>query len=176
MKIDFFRMLENNVRRSEQAENFINELANYLEENNNEKILDKVKEENKVTLISENRIIREEYEIRKKYIGMSISHPQYKEQIQERIKQEIIKMSKKVLKEQNKKLVEYRKEGHLYMVEEDVKGRIYLLDLSKKNGVVFEEVDFPQKLIHKATEGAVFKYKKGTYTFYSHDGLERLYE
>lgn len=83
-------------------------------------------------------------------------------------------MGNRVLKEQNKKLLEYRKEGHLYMAEEDIKERIYLLDLSANTGKVFEEVDFPKKLIYKATEGAVFKYENGAYSFYSNNGFERL--
>lgn len=174
MKIDFFRMLENNTSKC-KLKDFINELSNYLKENNNEKILDKVKKENKVSLISENRMIREECEIRKKFVGAASSRPLYKEQTQERIKQEIIKMTNRVLKEQNKKLLEYRKEGHLYMVEEDVNERIYLVDLSEKGNLVFEEINFPKELRSKATEGAVFKYENGEYRFYSNDGFERIY-
>lgn len=164
LKIDFFRMLENNITNN-KVKNFIEELSNCLEKKDNEQILDKIKKENKVSLISENRIIREEFEIREKYKN----NP-------EKIKSEIMKMINRILKQQNEKLLEYRQEGHLYMVEEDVKERIYLLDLSTNTGKVFEEVDFPKTLIPQATEGAVFKYENGTYTFYSNDGFERIYD
>lgn len=163
MKIDFFRMLENNISNS-TVKDFIKELSSFLEKGDNGEVLEKIKKENKVSLISENRMIREENEIREKYKN----NP-------EKIKAEIIKMANRVLEEQNEKLLEYRKEGHLYMVEEDVKERIYLLDLSTNTGKVFEEVDFPKTLIAQATEGAVFKYESGQYSFYSNDGFERIY-
>ena len=160
MKIDFFRMLENNSNNN-GVKSFINELSNYLE---NEEILEKIKKENNVSLISENRIIKEKNEIIEKYKNKP-----------EKIKPEIIKMANRVLKEQKEKLLEYRKEGHLYMVEEDVNERIYLVDISANTGKVFEEVDFPKNLINQATEGAVFKYKNGKYCFYSNDGFKRIY-
>jgi len=94
----------------------------------------------------------------------------------ETVKTEIIKMSNEILKEQNKKLEEFRKEGHLYMVEEDINGRIFLKDLSNKSNYVIEEVDFPKELINEATEGSVFKYQSGAYSFFSQDGFERIYE
>ena len=174
MKIDFFRMLDNNFNNN-GVKNFIKELSNCLEKNENVDVLEKIKKENKISLISENRMIIEKNKIIKKHVGAAISRPHYKEQHQEKIKLEIIKMANRVLKEQNNKLLEYRKEGHLYMVEEDVNERIYLIDLSNDNGKAFEEVDFPKELINKATEGAVFKYEKGKYSFYSNDGFERLY-
>lgn len=161
MKIDFFRILENNLNNN-AVKDFINELSNYLEK---EEILEKVKEENKVSLISENRMIREKNEIIEKYKNKP-----------EKVKSEIIKMVNRVLKEQNEKLLEYRKEGHLYMVEEDVNERIYLVDLSANTGKVFEEVDFPKELINQATEGSVFKYENGKYSFHSNDGFERIYD
>lgn len=176
MKIDLFRILENNVRSIGGIEEFIKELSNYLEKTNHKDILEKIIKENKVSLISENRMIQEKDKIIKKYVRMASSRPLYKEQAQKRIKQEIIKMANTILSEQNEKLLEHRKEGHLYMLEEDVNERIYLLDLSQKTGMVFEEVDFPQNLKSQATEGAVFKYESGTYSFYSNDGFERLYE
>lgn len=160
MKIDFFRMLENNFNNNE-VKDFINELSSFLE---NKEILEKIKEENKVSLISENRMIREKSEIMEKYKDRP-----------EKAKNEIIKMANRVLKEQNEKLSEYREEGHLYMVEEDINDRIYLVDLSGK-GNVFEEVDFPKNIMNQATEGTVFKYENGTYRFYSNDGFERIYD
>jgi len=153
-------MLENNSNNN-GVKSFINELSNYLE---NEEILEKIKKENNVSLISENRIIKEKNEIIEKYKNKP-----------EKIKPEIIKMANRVLKEQKEKLLEYRKEGHLYMVEEDVNERIYLVNLSANTGKVFEEVDFPKNLINQATEGAVFKYENGAYRFYSNDGFEKMY-
>ena len=163
MKIDFFRMLENNISNSE-VKDFINELSKFLEEKDNGQILDKIKKEYKVSLISENRMMKEENEIRMKYKNEP-----------EKIKKEIIKMTNRILNGQNKKLLEHRKEGYLYMVEEDVNERIYLVDLSSNKGKVFEEVNFPKKLMDKATEGAVFKYENGEYRFFSNDGFERIY-
>lgn len=167
MKIDFFRVLENNFKNNNVVKDFINELSNYLEKDNNieEDFLEKIKKDNKLSLISENRILKEKNGIIKKYPNKP-----------EKIKSEIIKMANRVLKNQNEKLSKARKEGHLYMVEEDVNERIYLLDLTERTDCVFEEVDFPSDLINKATEGAVFKYKNGEYHFYSYDGFERLYE
>lgn len=164
MKIDFFRMLENNISNS-KVKGFINELSKFLQEKDNEHVLDRIKKENKVSLISENRMIREENEIRNKYKNKP-----------EKIESEIKKMKNRVLKEQNNKLLEYRKEGHLYMVEEDVNERIYLVDLTSNIGKSFEEVDFPKHLINKATEGAIFKYENETYRFYSNDGFNIIYD
>lgn len=174
MKIDFFRMQENKFNNNE-VKDFINELSNYLERKDNEEILEKIKQKNKVSLTSENRMIIEKNEIIK-HVGATIGRPSYKEQTQKKIKSEILKMTNRVLKNQNENLEKYRKEGHLYMVEEDVNHRIYLVDLTSKCGYVFEEVDFPKDLVKQATEGAVFKYENGTYIFYSNDGFERLYD
>ncbi len=80
------------------------------------------------------------------------------------------------LNNKDKKLEEFRKEDHLYMVEEDRNGRIFLTDITDDtNNIVLEEVDFPKELIKQATEGTVFKYKDGTYHFHSRDGFERIY-
>lgn len=165
MKIDFFRVLENNFKSNNEVRHFINELSNHLEKLENEEVLEKIKKENKLSLISENRMIREKNEIIEKYKDKP-----------EKIKTEIMKMANRILKEQNENLLESRKDGHLYMVEEDVNERIYLADLSCKGNHVFEEIDFPKNLISKATEGAVFKYENGIYSFYSNDGFERIYD
>ncbi len=170
MKIDFFRALQNNFRNNNETRNFIEELSNNLEKdgemflNNLHEILKQIKRENKVSLISENIIIKEGNEIIKDF--------QDKTGI---IREDIMQMANKVLEEQNIKLEEYRKEGHLYMVEEDVNDRVYLLDLTSKSNHVFEEVDFPKELIGNATEGAVFIFENGIYRFYSYDGYEILY-
>ena len=161
--MDLFIMLENNISNSNMKD-FINELSKFLEEKENKKFLDKIKAGNKVSLISENRMIQEENEIRKKYKNQP-----------EKIELEIVKMVNRILREQNQKLLGYRREGHLYMVEEDINERIYLVDLNSNKRNVFEEVNFPKNLINQAKEGAVFKYENGEYSFYSNDGFERIY-
>lgn len=98
------------------------------------------------------------------------------EQTTESIIKEITEMTNDVLDKQDNKLKEYRKEGHLYMVEEDVNNRIYLWDLTDKPDNTIEEVDFPKELIKEATEGTVFQYLNGEYHFYSNDGFERIEE
>lgn len=90
------------------------------------------------------------------------------------INNQITQMTKEVLDKQDKKLEEFRKEGHLYMVEEDRGNQIYLTDITdKNNNIVLEEVEFPADLLSKATEGTVFQYENGTYQYYSRDGFER---
>lgn len=75
------------------------------------------------------------------------------------------------------KLQEFRKEGHLYMVEEDRNGRVFLTDITdEESNIVLEETSFPKELVKQATEGTVFIYKNGTYHFYSRDGFERIYD
>lgn len=77
---------------------------------------------------------------------------------------------------QDEKLNEYRKEGHLYIVEEDINDRIFLWDITEKPQYTFEEVDFPKELLNEAKEGTVFQYKDGKYNLYSRDGFERIYK
>ena len=90
------------------------------------------------------------------------------------INNQITQMTNEVLDKQDQKLENFRKEGHLYMVEEDRGNQIYLTDITDEtNNIVLEEVDFPTELISQATEGTVFQYKNGTYQFYSRDGFER---
>lgn len=89
------------------------------------------------------------------------------EKATEDIINQITEMANDILDKQNKELSKYRKEGHLYIVQEDVHDRIYLLDLTDKSNYVVEEVDFPKELINQATEGTVFKYINGEYCFYS---------
>lgn len=72
-------------------------------------------------------------------------------------------MANELLEEQNRILNEYRKEGHLYRVSENINNRIFLWDITDKPKVEIEEVDFPEELISKATEGAIFEYLDGTY-------------
>lgn len=165
MKIDFFRMLENNTKGDFGIKDFIKELESCLEENESklQVFSQKIQEKSKISLISENRIIKEKNKIMRKYQNRP-----------EKIEKEVKKMENRILRNQEQILTKNRKEGHLYMVEEDINERIYLLNLTEKNNYVFEEVDFPKKLLDKATEGAVFEYKNGTYCFYSYSGFEIL--
>lgn len=79
------------------------------------------------------------------------------------------------LSQNEQELEQYRKEGHLYLVTEDRDGKVFLWDLTDKPKNEIEEIDFPNELIDKATEGSVFKYTNGTYEFYSEDGYEILF-
>ena len=60
------------------------------------------------------------------------------------------------------------------MVSEEVKNNRFLIDLTDYSGFEFEEVDIPEELLSKATEGMVLKYSNGTYEYFSDDGFERL--
>lgn len=72
-------------------------------------------------------------------------------------------MLNKVLEEQARELEDYRKQGHLYLVTEDTNGRIYLSDQTEKRGFEIEEVDFPNELRSKVSEGTMLKYENGSY-------------
>ena len=84
----------------------------------------------------------------------------------EHIQNEIKKMTEEVLKEQNEELENYRQEGHLYLVREDINDKVYLIDITSNPGYAVEEVDFPEDLKNEATEGTIFKYENGAYKFY----------
>lgn len=92
----------------------------------------------------------------------------------EELLKEIETMANKIIDKQNANLASYRKEGHLYMVSEEIGDNRFLYDLTDKSNVEFEEVDIPKDVLDKATEGAVLKYTNGTYEYYSNDGFERL--
>ena len=91
----------------------------------------------------------------------------------EELQEEIINMAKEIIDKQNAKLDSYRKEGHLYMVNEELGNNRFLWDLTDAPKFEFEEVDIPEDLLDKATEGSVLKYSNGTYEYYSNDGFER---
>lgn len=88
-------------------------------------------------------------------------------EIEEQLKQ----MIARVLENQDKELQEYRKENHLYRVEEDMESKIFLWDMTDKPEFSIEEVDFPNELIQNAKEGAVFEFKNGTYRIYTEKNL-----
>ncbi len=90
-------------------------------------------------------------------------------ELQENIKN----MAKEILDKQNINLDKNRKEGHLYMVTEELGNNRFLWDLTDAPKKEFEEVDIPKDLLSKATEGMVLKYNNGKYEYYSDDGFER---
>ena len=75
----------------------------------------------------------------------------------------ITNVMQELINEQNRLLKEYRKEGHLYRVSENINNCIFLWDITDKPKMEIEEVDFPEDLLEKATEGAIFEYLDGTY-------------
>lgn len=79
------------------------------------------------------------------------------------LKEEITNMANELLKEQNKVLEEYRKEGHLYRVSENINESIFIYDITDDPKIEVEEVDFPEELKDKAHEGTVFEYINGEY-------------
>lgn len=92
----------------------------------------------------------------------------------EDLKKEIINMAEEIIDKQNVKLDSYRKEGHLYMVSEELGDNRFLWDLTDAPEFEFEEVDIPKELLEKSSQGAVLKYTNGTYEYYSNDGFERV--
>ena len=91
----------------------------------------------------------------------------------EELQEEIKNMAEEIIDKQNAKLDSYRKEGHLYMVSEELGNNRFLWDLTDETKFEFEEVDIPKDLLDRATEGSVLKYTNGTYEYYSNDGFER---
>lgn len=85
------------------------------------------------------------------------------------LQEEIKNMANEIIEKQNTNLSKNRKEGHLYMVTEELNNNRFLKDLTEQSKTEFEEVDFPKDLLDKATQGAVFKYSNGRYEYYSND-------
>ena len=74
--------------------------------------------------------------------------------------------AKVLIEEQNQKLADYRKEGHIYLVTEDTNNRIFLYDTTSNPKFEIEEVDFPEELRSIATEGKKFIFTNGSYELY----------
>lgn len=89
------------------------------------------------------------------------------------LQEEIENMAKEIIDKQNANLDRYRKEGHLYMVSEELGSNRFLWDLTDASKFEFEEVNIPKDLLDKATEGSVLIYTNGSYEYYSSDGFER---
>ena len=151
MNLDLFNNLKNNLKENKVINNFLKQLSNYLENDskNNLDIIEELKSKYKISEISENKILKIQDELIK-------NNEKY-------IENKMMDIAEKIIKQQNEKLENYRKENHLYIVEEDRYGRIYLKDLTLNSKYVFEEIDFPKELIKKATEGTIFEYVNGEY-------------
>ena len=94
----------------------------------------------------------------------------------ENIEKQIKDKAEQILIEQDIKLSEYRKQGHLYVVTEEINDKRFLWDLTDKPKNEIEEVDFPKELLSQATAGTVWEYEKGDYKYFSNDGFERMEE
>lgn len=80
-----------------------------------------------------------------------------------------------VFNNQQMKLDVERKEGHLYLITEEIGNNRFLWDLTDKPQNEFEEVLISQDLLNQATEGTVLKYNGKNYEFYSDNGYEMIY-
>ena len=89
------------------------------------------------------------------------------------LQEEIISMANEIIDKQNANLDRYRKEGHLYLVSEELGNNRFLKDLTDESNFEFEEVNIPKDLLDRATEGTVLKFNNGSYEYYSNDGFER---
>lgn len=78
---------------------------------------------------------------------------------------EVKEKAEQIIAEQNKKIEDYKKEGHTYLVTEDTNGRVFLWDSTEKPKNEIEDVYFPEELKDKAKEGRSFLYQNGTYTY-----------
>ena len=85
------------------------------------------------------------------------------------------KLLENILDENNKKLKDYRKEGHLYLVTEDRNNEIYLWDFTDKSKREFKETGLPEELLSVAKEGSILQYKNGKYELYSENGYDMLF-
>ena len=89
------------------------------------------------------------------------------------LQEDIRNMAKEILDKQNINLNKHRKEGHLYVVTEELGNNRFLWDLTDAPKTEFEETDIPKDLLSIAAEGMVLKYTNGKYEYYSDDGFER---
>ena len=81
----------------------------------------------------------------------------------EKVQEKKKKKAEEILDRQDKKLQDYRKDGHIYVVTEDKNNRIFLWDTTAKPDFEIEEINFPKELLNEAKEGSKFIYKKGNY-------------
>lgn len=90
------------------------------------------------------------------------------------LQEEILNMAKEIIDKQNINLDKHRKEGHLYMVTEELGNNRFLCDLTEESKIEFEEVEIPKDLLDTAVQGVVLRYTNGRYEYYSNDGFERV--
>ena len=57
----------------------------------------------------------------------------------------------------------YRVEGHLYEFVEKDANTVSLIDVTKNDGVVFEDFDFSREIFKDAVEGDTFEFRDGEY-------------
>ncbi len=88
---------------------------------------------------------------------------QIDQELTEKIAQDIKKCTKQILDEQDKKLEEYRQEGHSYKITENRNNRVFIWDITTMPSIEIEAVDFPKELKEKVTEGTIVIYKNGKY-------------
>lgn len=245
MKLDLVNEVFNNLKENKFVQNFINELSNYLENNQKNNltfknegipIIEDILSKDNLTTGNQNSIICKENDVILKYANQNFNNDsmyfvkdskkaywldnkeQYNndvytvlkvknneiEEIEinkkdmpkdigvnnvfriengnyvldsiatEELQEEITNMAKEIINKQNVNLEKYRKEGHLYVVTEELGNNRFLCDLTEKSKIEFEEVNIPKDLLNKATEGIVLKYINEKYEYFSDDGFERL--
>lgn len=173
MELGLFNNVTVEARQNEATRSFVKELEGALENRNKPRkqvyeepeIFEKIKDKKNISIVARNEIREKIDKVISRYI-----------KDKENVKDEISKIIADVLVKQDKMLKEYREEGHLYIVEENINDRIYLADITKPKGYSIEEIEFPDTLRYKAAEGTLFKFEKGTYQFYSDKGFEMLYK
>lgn len=88
------------------------------------------------------------------------------------LKDKILEMANEIIEKQNNNLSNYKKEGHLYVVKEEIGNNRFLKDITEDKNTEFEEVDLPKEILDKAVEGSVLKYTNGKYEYFSDEGME----
>ena len=83
------------------------------------------------------------------------------------LKDRILEMANEIIEKQNNNLSNYKKEGHLYVVKEEIVNNRFLKDITEDKNTEFEEVDIPKEILDKAVEGSVLKYTNGKYEYFS---------
>ena len=76
-------------------------------------------------------------------------------------------MANEIIEKQNNNLSNYKKEGHLYVVKEEIGNNRFLKDITEDKNTEFEEIDIPKEILDKAVEGSVLKYTNGKYEYFS---------
>ena len=115
----------------------------------------------------------EQIEIPKNEISQNVNvNDIVKKEKTNNLKSEIYNMVQEIVDEQNSNLNQYRKEGHLYFVCEEIKEKRFLRDITENSKYEFEEVNIPEELLDKATEGTILKFTNGKYEFYSENGYD----